>query len=49
MQESHESLYAGHQGAQSTIIAMEIYFYWPQVLHDIQEYISQCMVCQKMK
>ena len=49
MQESHEPPYANHRGAQATILAMEIYFYWPQMSHDIQEYISQCMVCQKMK
>ena len=29
--------------------AMEIYFYWPRMSHDIHKYISQCMVCQKMK
>ena len=49
MQEGHEPPYAGHQGAQATITTMEIYFYWPQMSHDIQEYILQCMVCQKMK
>ena len=49
MQESHETPYAGHRGTQATIIAMEVYFYLPQISNDIQEYISQCMVCQKMK
>ena len=49
LQESHEPPYMGHRGAQATILAMEIYFYWPQMSYDIQEYISQCMVFQKMK
>ena len=49
MQESHEPPYAGHRGVQATILAMEIYFHWPRMSHDIQEYISQCMICQKMK
>ena len=47
MQESHEPPYAGHRSAQPTIQAMEIYFFWPTMPHDINEYISKCMVCQK--
>ena len=49
IQKSHNPPYVGHRGAQATIQAMEIYFYWPRMSHDIQEYISQCMVCQKIK
>ena len=49
MQESHEPPYAGHRGAQATISTMEIFFFWPQMSYNIHEYISQCMVCQKMK
>ena len=41
MQESHEPPYAGHRGTQATVQAMEIYFYWPGMQRDIQEYISQ--------
>ena len=49
IQQSHDPPYAGHRGAQATIQSMEIYFYWPRMSHDIQEYISQCMVYQKIK
>ena len=49
MQESHEPTYDGHRSAQPTIQAMEIYFYWPTMRRDINEYISKCMVCQKVK
>ena len=49
MQESHEPPYAGDISAQPTIQAMWIYFFWPTMRHDINEYISKCMVCQKVK
>ena len=43
MQESHEPPYAGHKSAQSTIQAMELYFYWPTMRQDINDYISKCL------
>ena len=48
MKESHEPPYAGHRSAQPTIQAMEIYFFWSTMRQDVNEYISQCMVCQKV-
>ena len=36
-------------GTKATILAMGTYFYWPQMSNDIHEYISQRVVCQKMK
>ena len=49
MQESHAPPYAGHRGIQATTHAIETYFYWPSMKHDIQVYVSQCMMCQKVK
>ena len=49
MKESHEPPYEGHRSAQPTIQAMEVYFFWLTMRQDVNEYISQCMVCQKVK
>ena len=49
MQECHEPPYAGHRGVQATIQGMEIYFYWPTMRQDINDYISKCLVCQQVK
>ena len=48
MKESHEPPYEGHRSAQPTIQAMEVYFFWLTMRQDVNEYISQCMVCQKV-
>ncbi|MCO5598126.1 hypothetical protein L7F22_052218 [Adiantum nelumboides] len=49
MFESHAPPYAGHRGIQTTMKAIETYFYWPTMKGDIQDYVSKCVVCQKMK
>ena len=49
MYESHAPPYAGHRGIQATTQAIETYFYWPSMRHDIQDYVEQCIVCQKVK
>ncbi|MCO5582921.1 hypothetical protein L7F22_036824 [Adiantum nelumboides] len=49
MYESHAPPYAGHRGIQSTLRAIETYFYWPTMKRDIHDYVSKCVVCQKTK
>ncbi|MCO5562216.1 hypothetical protein L7F22_015842 [Adiantum nelumboides] len=34
---------------QSTLKAIETYFYWPTMKRDIPDYVSNCVVCQKTK
>ncbi|MCO5575828.1 hypothetical protein L7F22_029633 [Adiantum nelumboides] len=49
MYESHAPPYAGHRGIQATMNAIETYFFWPTMKKNIQEYVSQCIICQKVK
>ncbi|MCO5609985.1 hypothetical protein L7F22_064220 [Adiantum nelumboides] len=49
MYESHAPPYAGHRGIQTTLKAIETYFYWPIMKGDIQVYVSKRVVCQKLK
>ncbi|MCO5548234.1 hypothetical protein L7F22_001691 [Adiantum nelumboides] len=49
MYESHAPPYAGHRRIQATMNAIETYFFWPKMKKDIQEYVSQCIICQKVK
>ncbi|MCO5552407.1 hypothetical protein L7F22_005918 [Adiantum nelumboides] len=49
MYESHAPPYAGHRGIQTTLKAIETYFYWPTMKRDIPDYVSKCVVCQKTK
>ncbi|MCO5612135.1 hypothetical protein L7F22_066397 [Adiantum nelumboides] len=49
MSESHEPPYAGHRGIQPTTKAILLYFYWPHMRQDIEDYVSKCIVCQKVK
>ncbi|MCO5552875.1 hypothetical protein L7F22_006394 [Adiantum nelumboides] len=49
MFESHAPPYAGHRGIQTTMKAIQTYFYWPTMKGDIQDYVSKCVVCQKTK
>ncbi|MCO5611444.1 hypothetical protein L7F22_065697 [Adiantum nelumboides] len=49
MFESHAPPYAGHRGIQTTMKAIETYFYWPTMKGDIQDYVSKCVVYQTTK
>ena len=49
MSESHKPPYAGHGGIQPTTQAIELYFNWPRMRQDIEDYVSKCIVCQKVK
>ena len=45
----HDSPQGGHSGIQATYYRMRLYFYWPSMLKQVQEFIQQCDVCQRNK
>ncbi|MCO5579273.1 hypothetical protein L7F22_033127 [Adiantum nelumboides] len=47
--EAHDSPYAGHRGISATINALERFFYKPTLRTDIDRYVRECLVCQKVK
>ena len=49
LEEAHASPYAGHRGIMATTNALERYFFWPTLRADIERYIRECLVCQKVK
>ena len=49
MLESHAPLNKGNKGIQATTNANVMYFHWPSMKHNIEDYVSQCMMCQKLK
>ena len=49
MFESHVPPYVGHRGIQATTKEIETYFYWLSMCKDIQKYVEQCLVCQRVK
>ena len=49
MLESPAPLDEGHRSIQATTNAIEMYFHWPSMKHNIEDYVSQCMMCQKIK
>ena len=50
MNEVHSLPYAGHRGIMSTTHqALERYFFWPTMRTDIEKYVRECDICQKVK
>ncbi|MCO5588880.1 hypothetical protein L7F22_042841 [Adiantum nelumboides] len=47
--EMHSPKYMGHRGIQSTLSACSEYFFCPDMKHDVTLFISQCIVCQRVK
>ncbi|MCO5588471.1 hypothetical protein L7F22_042428 [Adiantum nelumboides] len=49
MYESHATPFVGHRGIQTTLKAIDTYFFWLTMKRDILDYVSKCVVCQKTK
>ncbi|MCO5548519.1 hypothetical protein L7F22_001979 [Adiantum nelumboides] len=49
MTESHSPPYAGHRGIDSTIKALEMYFFWPSLQKYTESFVCSCLVCQRVK
>ena len=47
MKIAHDQPMAGHLGIEKTKDRVLASFYWPGIFRDIQDYCSQCDVCQK--
>lgn len=45
----HECPIGGHQGIQRTYDRLNLCVTWPGMFHDVEEYITNCKVCQKNK
>ena len=45
----HASGLGGHSGITATYHKVKALFSWPNMKHDIQEYISKCQVCSQAK
>jgi hypothetical protein len=49
VQEMHECPVGGHQGVQRSYVRVKLYVTWPCMFHDVEEYITNCKVCQQNK
>jgi hypothetical protein len=49
IKEYHESLIGGHTGISRTYERLKSYVSWPNMQKDIENYIRQCVSCQKNK
>lgn len=49
LQEFHDNKMAGHSGVLRTFKRLAQQFYWPSMYRPVQDYITQCEVCQKTK
>ena len=47
--ESHAPSSAGYRGIDSTVKAVDHYFYWPSLRKDVEEFVSACLILQKTK
>lgn len=49
LHEFHDSKVAGHSGVLRTFKQLVQQFYWPSMYKSVQEYVRQCVICQKTK
>ena len=47
LQEMHECPIEGHQGVQRTYDRLKLYVTWPGMYHDVENYVTNCKICQK--
>ena len=45
----HNMLVAGHGGRQKMTELVTINYWWPEVTKDVEKYVEECSVCQRMK
>ena len=49
LQSLHASAVGGHSGIQATYQRVKRIFYWPQLKRDVEQFITECAVCQRAK
>ena len=48
LQQSHDD-YGAHCGRNKTYSRINSQFWWPQMKHDIEEYVNTCLICKQVK
>ncbi|GJP75833.1 hypothetical protein CLOP_g6232 [Closterium sp. NIES-67] len=49
IQKFHDSNLSGHFGVDKTLKALQRFYYWPDMVTDVQRYVAACLICQRMK
>ncbi|CAI7853560.1 unnamed protein product [Closterium sp. NIES-54] len=49
LEEFHDVPYAGHFGSNKTLAGIAKYYYWPRMVADVQQFVTSCDTCQRMK
>ncbi|GJP76686.1 hypothetical protein CLOP_g7129 [Closterium sp. NIES-67] len=49
LEEYHDVLYAGHFGCNKTLTGIAKHYYWPHMADAVQEFVTSCTTCQRMK
>ncbi|GJP59195.1 hypothetical protein CLOP_g9431 [Closterium sp. NIES-67] len=49
IQEAHDSNFSGHYGIDKTAKLLSRNYYWPDLSTDVQQYVTSCATCQRMK
>jgi hypothetical protein len=44
-----DKVFAEHQGVKRTKDLLKLYYYWPNMNRDMEEYIKECESCSKLK
>ncbi|CAI7916855.1 unnamed protein product [Closterium sp. NIES-54] len=49
LQEAHDGITSGHFGVEKTQQQLQRYYYWPELLTNVQHHVGSCPTCQVMK
>lgn len=49
LKECHDSPWAGHPGRDRTVALIKRGFYWPNMFHEVEQYVRSCLLCQQDK
>lgn len=49
IRECHDETKAGHFGIRKTLFRVKQFYYWPNIIHDVKQYIKSCETCAKFK
>ncbi|CAI7927358.1 unnamed protein product [Closterium sp. NIES-54] len=49
IQEAYGGVTSGHFGVEKTRQQLQRYYYWPEMLTDVQRHVASCPTCQLMK